>query len=128
VQIKPNQGNSTPFPSATSGDAPAANAHAALFSAQLALARWMHGGDVPHVFACSRSIGRAAWYAEAQAQFQSWLDAGGFHQAEVDGTGSAIQDASPSQRLAAPDSGASANPAWYDVTRCRLVQDRDLAE
>lgn len=128
MQIQPNQGNSTPFPSATSGDAAVANAHAALFPAQLALARWMHGGDVPHVFACARSIGRAAWYAEAQAQFQSWLDAGGFHQPEADGTGSAIDELSPSQRVAAPDPGANANPAWYDVTRCRLAQDRDLAE
>lgn len=127
MQIDPKQGNSIPIPSATSGDASEANAHAALFSAQLALARWMHGGDVPHVFACSRSIGRAAWYAEAQTQFQAWLDAGGFHQAEADGTGSAIHDASTSQHLAS-DTGASANPAWYDVTRCRLAQDRDLAE
>ena len=128
MHIKPNQGNSIPSPSATSSDATAANAHAALFPAQLALARWMHGGDVPHVFACSRSIGRAAWYAEAQAQFQSWLDAGGFHQAEADGTDSAIPDELPPQRLALPDTGASANPAWYDVTRCRVVRDSHLAE
>lgn len=126
MQTKPNQGNS--IPSATSGDASAANAHAALFSAQLALARWMHGGDVPHVFACSRSIGRAAWYAEAQAQFQTWLDGGGFHHPEADGAGSAVQEASPGERFALPDARASANPAWYDVTRCRLAQDRDLAE
>lgn len=128
MQIEPKQYDSTPFPSATSGDTAQANAHAALFPAQLALARWMHGSDVPHVFACSRSIGRAAWYAEAQTQFQAWLDAGGFHQPEADGTGNAIQDGLPSQRLAANDTGASANPAWYDVTRCRLVEDRDLAE
>lgn len=128
MQIEPNQANSTAFPSATSGDAPVANTHAALFSAQLALARWMHGGDVPHVFACSRSLGRAAWYAEAQAHFQSWLDAGGFHQAEADGAGSAIDELSPSQRFAACDTGANTNPAWYDIRRSRPVQDRDLAE
>jgi len=126
VQIKPNPGNSTPFPSATSDDAPVANAHAALFPAQLALARWMHGGDVPHVFACARSIGRAAWYAEAQARFQSWLDAGGFHQSEAGAADSAIPDELPPQRLARPDAGA--NPAWYDVTRCRVVRDSNLAE
>jgi len=129
VQIEQNQSDSNPSPSAvTSGDAPVAHAHSALFPAQMALARWMYGGDVPHDFACTRSIGRAAWYAEAQGQFQAWLDAGGFHHPELDGTDSAIDDESPCCRPAPPHTGASENPAWYDVTRCRLAQDSDLAE
>ena len=54
--------------------------YAAVFPTRLALARWMRGGDVPHVFASMRGAPlRAAWYAQAERHFQSWLEDGGFH-------------------------------------------------
>jgi hypothetical protein len=57
-----------------------AHHHASLFPARMALARWTRGGDIPHVHAAEQNMPmRAAWYAEAQQRFQSWLDAGGFH-------------------------------------------------
>jgi hypothetical protein len=59
--------------------------HVAAFPARLALARWTRGGDVPHVFASNRDTPkRAAWYAHTQRQFQAWLEAGGFHQYELE--------------------------------------------
>ncbi|WP_156116703.1 hypothetical protein [Massilia sp. 9096] len=57
--------------------------HASLFPTRIALARWTRGGDIPHVHAAEQNMPmRAAWYAEAQQHFQSWLDAGGFHRAD----------------------------------------------
>lgn len=54
--------------------------YAAAFSARLALARWTRGGDIPHVFSSVRNLpARAVWYAEAERQFQAWLERGGFH-------------------------------------------------
>ena len=54
--------------------------YVAVFPTRLALARWMRGGDVPHVVSSTRNVpARAAWYAQAQSQFQAWLENGGFH-------------------------------------------------
>lgn len=54
--------------------------YASAFPARLALARWMQGGDIPHVYASTRQVpARAAWYAQAQREFQAWLENGGFH-------------------------------------------------
>jgi hypothetical protein len=59
-----------------------AQEHVSLLPTQLALARWTRGGDIPHVHASERSMPmRAAWYAQAQRHFLSWLESGGFHQA-----------------------------------------------
>jgi hypothetical protein len=50
------------------------------FPARLALARWTRGGDIPHVYISTRHVStRAAWYAEAERNFQAWLEDGGFH-------------------------------------------------
>jgi hypothetical protein len=72
-----------PFPAGTAtGQAyrHAAAEYVALFPTRLALARWTRGGDIPHVFGAIRSAPlRAAWYAQAQSNFQSWLEGGGFH-------------------------------------------------
>jgi len=132
VQIKKNQGCIDPFATvATSCGATAAQSHSSLFPAQLALARWMYGGDTPHVHSCTHHIARAAWYDEAQARFQAWIDAGGFHLHEPDHTDSAIPDALSERRPAvapAPDPAAVRNPAWYDITRCRVAQDSDCSK
>lgn len=59
-----------------------AQEHVSLFPTQLALARWTRGGDIPHVHASERNMPmRAAWYAQAQRHFLSWLESGGFHEA-----------------------------------------------
>ena len=47
-------------------------AQGARFAADLAIARWS-GHDHPAMPA------RAAWFARAQRDFQSWLEQGGFH-------------------------------------------------
>ena len=104
-----------------------AKTHSALFPTQLALARWRYGGDTPHVFACTRTLSRAAWYDQAQQQFQAWIDAGGFHQPEPEHTDCTIPDTSAAPALTAAQNAdaAARNPAWFDVTRCRLAQDDD---
>ena len=54
--------------------------YVAAFPTRLALARWTRGGDIPHVYSSTRNVPmRAAWYAQAQRQFQAWLEKGGFH-------------------------------------------------
>ena len=53
--------------------------HAAMFSTQLALARWQNGSAVLQVQAGAPAL-RAAWYATAERDFQAWLDRGGFCQ------------------------------------------------
>lgn len=84
---------------ATSCGATVSQAHSSLFPTRLALARWMYGGDVPHVYACTRHIARAAWYDQAQQDFQAWIEAGGFHLTELVHTDSAIdEDAAHSRR------------------------------
>ena len=87
-----------------------AEEHAAFFPTQLALARWTRGGDVPHVQIAEPAMPmRAAWYTQAQQDFQAWLDAGGFHQAHPysqDG----LPAASVAARCAADDRAARATP------------------
>jgi hypothetical protein len=57
-----------------------AEEYVAVFPTRLALARWMRGGDIPHVFTSTRNVPvRAAWFDQAQRHFQSWLEDGGFH-------------------------------------------------
>ncbi len=58
-----------------------ARLHAALFPTRLALARWQHGGHIPHLHYGAPAL-RAAWYANAGRDFQAWLDRGGFSQVE----------------------------------------------
>jgi hypothetical protein len=59
---------------------PAAAEYLSLFPTQMALARWTRGGDIPHVFSATRHAPlRSAWYAQAQRDFQSWLEDGGFY-------------------------------------------------
>jgi hypothetical protein len=60
-----------------------AREHSALFPTKLALARWAGGVD-PHACSSSRLPLRAAWYAQAQRNFQAWLDEGGFTQYDMD--------------------------------------------
>lgn len=59
-----------------------ARSQSALFPTRLALARWTGGGNVPHLHGNGNAPLRAAWFARAQRDFQSWLDAGGFMQHE----------------------------------------------
>lgn len=63
-----------------------ARVHAALFPTRLALSRWQHGGQIPHLHHGGTSDTtcalRAAWYATARRDFQAWLDRGGFSQYE----------------------------------------------
>jgi len=129
VQIKKTQGCIDPLATVAAGcGATAAQSHSSLFPAQLALARWMYGGDVPHVHSCTHHMARAAWYDEAQARFQAWIEAGGFHLHDPDHADSVTQDASHEHRPAAapaPAAEATRNPAWYDITRCRVTQDSD---
>lgn len=54
-----------------------AREQSALFSTRLALARWSSGGQLP---GDGEPPLRAAWYAQAQRNFQAWLDQGGFAQ------------------------------------------------
>jgi hypothetical protein len=54
--------------------------YVAEFPTRLALARWMRGGDIPHVVSSTHNVPmRAAWYVQAQNDFQAWLEDGGFH-------------------------------------------------
>jgi hypothetical protein len=76
------------------GDFPAsqAEAHAlialeqsALYVARLAIARWINGSSDPSAPAPSPDPAepRAAWYAQAQQNFQEWLGRGGFAQYDI---------------------------------------------
>ncbi|MBQ5949601.1 hypothetical protein [Massilia sp. ST3] len=58
-----------------------ASSHAALFPTRLALARWRHGGEMPHLHEGNPPL-RAAWCAHAVRDYQAWLDRGGFAQHE----------------------------------------------
>lgn len=59
-----------------------ARAQCAQFPTRLALARWTSGGNVPHLQGHAHPPLRAAWFARAQREFQSWLEHGGFVQHE----------------------------------------------
>ena len=84
VQIEKKQNHSTPSSlAAKSSGTKVAEEYAATLQTRLALARWTRGGDIPHVHCFEHQLPmRAAWYAEAQRQFQAWLEAGGFDRAE----------------------------------------------
>lgn len=51
-----------------------------LFPTRLALARWTSGGDIPHLCSNRSPSARASWYDQAQRDFQTWLERGGFTQ------------------------------------------------
>lgn len=57
-----------------------ARSQCAQFPTRLALARWTSGGNVPHLSGQARPPLRAAWFARAQRDFQTWLEQGGFVQ------------------------------------------------
>ena len=59
-----------------------ARSQCAQFPTRLALARWTCGGNVPHLNSNANPPLRAAWFARAQRDFQSWLEQGGFVQHE----------------------------------------------
>lgn len=59
-----------------------ARSQSSLFPTRLALARWTAGGNVPHLHGNGKLPLRAAWFARAQREFQTWLEAGGFVQHE----------------------------------------------
>jgi hypothetical protein len=59
-----------------------AREQSALFPTQLALARWTNGADLPHLHN-PQPPRQAIWLAQAQRDFQSWLDGGGFVQHEA---------------------------------------------
>ena len=84
MQIEKKQNHSTPSSlAAKSSGTKVAEEYAATFPTRLALARWTRGGDIPHVHCFEHQLPmRAAWYAQAQRQFQAWLEAGGFQRAE----------------------------------------------
>jgi hypothetical protein len=84
VQIEKKQNHSTPSSlAAKSSGTKVAEEYAATFPTRLALARWTRGGDIPHVHCFEHQLPmRAAWYAQAQRQFQAWLEAGGFNRGE----------------------------------------------
>ena len=131
MHIKKNHANSSPLSTPAAGcDGTFARAHAVLFPARLALARWMYGGDTPHVHSCTHHIARATWYDQAQEQFQAWLDAGGFHAGEGAHGDGTVQDGPAAQRrgIASGSDDPTRNPAWYDITRCRVTQDSDCTD
>lgn len=94
MQIEKKQNHGTLSSSAvTSCAMKVAREYAATFPTRLALARWTRGGDAPHIrMSAHDAPTRAAWYDRSQQQFQAWLEAGGFHQSELDNVGSAIGD------------------------------------
>lgn len=57
-----------------------AQQYKAILPAQLALARWTRGGNLPHIAATARlPAQRAAWYDQLQHDLLAWFTAGGFH-------------------------------------------------
>jgi hypothetical protein len=56
-----------------------AREQSALFPTRLAMARWASGDLLPLHGNASQPL-RAAYYAQAQRDFQAWLDRGGFTQ------------------------------------------------
>jgi hypothetical protein len=57
-----------------------AREHSALFPTRMALARWTSGMHEPHLCSSEAVPLRSAWFAQAQRNFQAWLDHGGFTQ------------------------------------------------
>lgn len=68
-----------------------AREQSALFPTRLALARWMSGSDLPHMHHAHPPL-RAAWLAQAQRDFQAWLDNGGFVQHDGEGVADGVGD------------------------------------
>lgn len=112
VQIEKKHTRS-PLPSSaiTSCAAKAAQEYAATFPARLALARWTRGGDIPHsLIPADQLPPQAAWHAQVQRNFQSWLEAGGFHRSEFAEFDSVITNAITGAidgGLAHPDNAAA---------------------
>jgi hypothetical protein len=55
----------------------------ALYAANLAIARWINNSSADpaqRIVASEPASARAAWYAQAQQNFQEWLALGGFAQ------------------------------------------------
>jgi len=95
IEKKPNHSTSSSS-AANSSETKVAQEFAAIFPTRLALARWTRGGDIPHVHCFEHRLPmRAGWYEQAQRQFQSWLEAGGFHQSGLDSIDSGIVEAPP---------------------------------
>ncbi|MDB5936710.1 MAG: hypothetical protein JWQ01_4054 [Massilia sp.] len=63
----------------------AALEQSALYAAQLAIARWISSSGTAAVSAHAPGpcMAQAAWYAQAQQNFQEWLARGGFAQYDV---------------------------------------------
>ena len=57
-----------------------ARSHTVMFPTRLAFARWTRGGNVPHLASQTTVPLRAAWFARAERDYQTWLEAGGFVQ------------------------------------------------
>jgi hypothetical protein len=57
-----------------------AREQSAMFPTRLAMARWANGGEPAPLHGDARLQLRAAYYAQAQRDFQAWLDRGGFMQ------------------------------------------------
>ena len=79
----------------------------ALFATRLALARWTHGGDKPHLgqSTSNSAARRAIWYAQVQQNFQAWLEDGGFHRSdEVATVAAANPSGAPARDVAASPS------------------------
>lgn len=72
-----------PLPATPAERRQMASIHAALFPTSLALARWQHGGHLPHLHGGEPAL-RAAWFATARRDFQAWLERGGFSQYDDD--------------------------------------------
>ena len=69
-----------PTPEAANRDARVAQRYKAILPARLALMRWTHGGNIPHIAATARlPAQRAAWYDQLQRDLLAWFAAGGFH-------------------------------------------------
>jgi hypothetical protein len=76
------------------------------YAAQLAIARWINASALsPLPPAAPAQLARAAWYAQAQHNFQEWLGQGGFAQYDTSCPDQAVP-AEPS----APDSAGGARP------------------
>jgi hypothetical protein len=57
----------------------------ALYAARLAIARWINTSSeaMASIDAPQPALARAAWYAQAQRNFQEWLGRGGFAQYDI---------------------------------------------
>jgi hypothetical protein len=59
----------------------------ALYPTRLAMARWASVGDLSPLHGNDSLPLRAAYYAQAQRDFQAWLDRGGFRQSDQEPAG-----------------------------------------